>query len=323
MFKSMFSMHPSQSFQALLLEYRPPSAAIKTSYSRYGIFRPPWSKIGESTLKPGARRAGDADGYGPKLRKPGENRRFTVNAPAAFVPPRLPSGFDDEGLTVQDHVALDGLKQDIDQACANFSRIEQQAAAVHAYTEGRHAAPPNLQVNAQEALAQIDLMTEQLARRTNDIEVASLGRVLPPGIAQNGKGTPAQQSRLTGKPVTPALPPSRRENWKLVTLASLRPERALPANRASSRSGPEGVLRLQLNQLAQKQLAQRNVGQPAGARTVALRDKLGRIADTLQGHRKDVGEELQMKMERRKSRAPKSELPLPALTPKEKKKDGG
>lgn len=100
MFKSMFSMHPSQSFQALLLEYRPPSAAIKTSYSRYGIFRPPWSKIGESTLKPGARRAGDADGYGPKLRKPGENRRFTVNAPRLSSRPSA-SGFDDEGLTVR------------------------------------------------------------------------------------------------------------------------------------------------------------------------------------------------------------------------------
>lgn len=84
---------------------------------------------------------------------------------------------------------------------------------------------------------------------------------------------------------------------------------------------PEGVLRLQLNQLAQKQLAQRNVGQPAGARTVALRDELGRIADTL-GTPQGCGEELEMKMERRRV-APKSELPLPALTPKEKKKDGG
>lgn len=317
MFKSMFSIHPSQSFQALLLQFRAPSAAIKTSYSCYGIFRPLWSKVGESALKPGARRAGDADGYGPKLRKPGENRRFTVNAPAAFIPSRLPSGFDDEGLTVQDHVALDGLKQDLDQACANFSRIEQQAAAVQAYTEGRHTTPPNLQVSAQEALAQIDLMTERLTRRANDIEVASLGRVLPPAIAQNGKGMPAQPGRLTGNPVTPALPPSRRESWKLVTLASLRPERALPANRASRRSGPENVLRLQLNQLARKKPEQ-----PAGVRTAALRANLGRMADTLQGHHDKVGEELQMKVERRKNRSPKGELPPPVLTPKSKKKDG-
>lgn len=320
MLQSMFSLRPSRKFQNLLLEFSAPPPAIQTSYSRYGIFRPPWSKVGESALKPGARRAGDADGYGPKLRKPGERRRFTVNAPAAFIPLRLPSGFDDEGLTVQDHVALDGLKQDIDRACADFSRIEQQAAAVQAYTEGCHATPPNLQVSAQEALAQIDLMTEQLTRRANDIEVASLGRVLPPAITQNGKGMPAQQVRLTGKPVTPALPPSRRESWKLVTLEKLRPERPLPASRASSRSanlrssGAEGAVRLQLNHLAQ-----RNV---AGARTAALHDRLDHMADTLQGHRKDVGEGLQIKIERRKNRSPKSELPPPVLTPKSKKKEG-
>lgn len=321
MFKSMFSMHPSQSFQALLLQFRAPSAAIKTSYSRYGIFRPFWSKVGESALKPGARRAGDADGYGPKLRKPGENRRFTVNAPAAFIPPRPPSGFDDGGLTVQDHVALDGLTQDIDQACADFSRIERQTAAINAYTEGRHTITPDLQVSAQQALAQIDLMTEKLARRAADIEVASLGRTLPAGLIQNGKG---QQVRSTGKPVTPALPASRRENWKLVTLASLRPERTLPASRASSRaaylrpaSELECPLRLQLNRLAQK-----GAGQSVVARTAALHERLDHMAGEIQGHRGDVAEKLQMKVERRKNRAPKSELPPPILTPKSKKKEG-
>ena len=324
MLKSMFSFRPSQRFQALLLQFRAPPSAIQTSYSRYGIFHPRWSKIGESALKPGARRAGDADGYGPKLRKPGEHRRFTVDAPAAFIPPRLPSGFDDGGLTVQDHVALDGLTQDLDQACANFSRIEQQTAAVNAYTEGRHTITPDLQVSAQQALAQIDLMTEKLARRAADIEVASLGRSFPVGVTQNGRGPSAQQARPTGKPVTPALPASRRENWKLVTLASLRPGRVLPASRVGSRTANlhlaselEYPLRLQLNHLAQK-----SAGQSVAARTAALHERLDRMTGEIQGHRGDVAEKLQMKVERRKNRSPKSEIPPPILTPKSKKKEG-
>ncbi len=328
MFKSMFSMHPSEEFQALLWRFKAPGvSARKTSYSRYGIFRPPWSKAGESLLTPSHRRAGDADGYGPKLIKPGEHRRFTVNAPAAFIPPHPSSNFDSDGLTVQDHLALDGLTQAVDQARADFSRIDQQTAQITAYTEGRHTITPDLQVSAQLALAQIDLVTGRLAQRAADIEVASLGRPLPPGIVQNGKGPSAPQSRMVGKPVTPALPASQREMWKLATLAKLRPERALPANRASSgkaanlrsTSEMEGSLRLRMNHLAQRS----GVQLTAATRTAALHGKLDRMTSEIQGHRGDIEQTLQMKVERRKNRSPKSELPPPVLTPKTKKKEGG
>lgn len=332
MFKATFSLRPSARFQSL--NHHAPDSAIKTRYSERGIFKPIWQS--RTLVSAASRRAGDRMGYGPRIRHVGDSRHvFTGSVPAAFTPVHLPEGFNVDGLTHDDHAALHAFQQEMDQAGTDYTQIEQQVAALHAQTEHVDHLTPEMHRTAQQALAQIDQMSQRLTQRAADIEQQGLAR--PSGASAAQMNAPAQRMRPTTvdprpNTPTPALPTSRRESWRLDMTPSLKPQRQLSGQisqavaQATAKSNSlrpsselESGLRLQVNRMMQLSgSAAANRQTQMAMRAASLHSTLDHMASEVQLQRAKIEDKLQMKPERRRSQRPRNEIPPPALVPKKR-----